>query len=143
MGTTTQQYKLRIEERDLYVFACVESKMRSAPDRDPTYLERIADHCARCRCTSILIEKHTPEVFNVWDAFAVAPKLASIGHDEIKVALVEKGAAMPAREHLSVAIGPHRGLAVQIFRNVRSAEEWLMKKSGPTGPTEPLRISSH
>jgi hypothetical protein len=142
MGTT-QQYKLRIEERDRYVFACVESKMRPAPRRDPTYLERIADHCARCRCTSILIEKHTDEVFNVWDAFAVAPKLASIGHDEIKIALVEKCAVLPARDHLTVAIGPHRGLSVHIFRNTSAAEEWLMKASGPSGPPEMLHISSH
>ena len=92
---------------------------------DPTYLERIADHCARCRCTSILIEKHTPETFNVWDAFAIAPKLAGIGHDEIKVALVEKGAPLPQRSELTVAIGASRGLSVRIFPDNRAAEEWL------------------
>ena len=142
MGTT-QQYKLKIEQRGFYVFACVESKERAAPERDPTYLERIADHCARCRCTLILIEKHTPETFNVWDTFAIAPKLAGIGHNQIKVALVEKGAPIPARHELTVAIGDNRGLSVRMFPDTMSAEEWLMRTGSTLDAPDWKHLSSH
>jgi hypothetical protein len=137
----TTQYKLRMEQRGFYVFASVENKERVASDRDPTYLQRIAEHCARCGCTAILIEKHTPEAFNVWDAFAIAPKLAGIGHSQIKVALVEKGAPLPARSELTVAIGEHRGLSVHIFQDYASAEKWLAGPSGSVTGSEAKHLS--
>lgn len=140
---TTHQYKLSLEKRNCYVFACVQNKHRVGAENDPTYLERIADHCARCGCTSILIEKHTPETFNVWDAFAIAPKLAKIGHREIKVALVEMGAPLPPRAELTVAVGDRRGLSVRIFPDIRAAEEWLMAGERCFEPDGSPRISSH
>jgi hypothetical protein len=139
----TTQYKLKIEERGVYVFACVETRERIGSDRDPTYLQRIAEHCARCRCTSILIEKHTPETFDVWDAFAIAPKLAGIGHDEIRVALVEKGAPLPARDELTVAIGDRRGLSVHIFGDNAAAEDWLRSSRQESGLPGPRPIPIH
>lgn len=122
---TTHQYKLKIEERDSYVFAKVESKVREGDARDPTYLERIAAYCARCKCTSILIEKFTPETFDVWETFTIAPKLAAIGHAEIKVALVEKGAQIPVKNELKIAIGERRCLCVHVFAECSEAVRWL------------------
>ena len=128
MGANAQ-YNLTVEDRDSYIFARVKGE---APPggRSVEYLEPIADHCVRCMCTSMLIEKHTPEPFAIWDAFVVAPRLARIGAPSVKIAVVEKGAPPPPKKDLSVMIGQTLSLDVQVFDHVFEAKNWLLHGKG-------------
>lgn len=122
-------FKLTVEERDSYVYARVKGD-KPAPSGSRAYLELIAEHCQRCMCTSILIEKCTPEPFAVWDAFAVAPTLAKIGAPHIKIAVVEKGDEFPAQTALEVKVGRRCGIDVHVFSDGFEAKRWL--RSGQT-----------
>jgi hypothetical protein len=120
------KYRLTVEERGAYVFACVNGEAPPAGG-SAAYLEVIADYCFRCHCGAMLIEKHLPQPFVIWDAFAVAPRLADAGPPHVKMAVVEKAAPLPPKKELTIAIGRERTLDVQLFTDASRAESWLLQ----------------
>ena len=124
------KYEIDLERRPAYVFASVTGE--PAPKGAAAYLAPIAEHCARCGCSSILIEKHTPEPFSVWDTFTIAPKLAKIGVPVVRIAFVEKGADPPVIKKLAVMVGRHTGVEVRVFTDTDEAKHWLSTGERPT-----------
>jgi hypothetical protein len=118
-------YKLTLEQKDSYVLAQVKGEVPPAGDA-AEYLETIADHCARCRCGLILIEKFSTEPFEVWKTFAIVPKLSAVGLPHIKIAVVDRGAPLPSKKELAVMVGHERGLDVHLFTEIAEAESWLL-----------------
>lgn len=127
-----QNYSLKMEQRGTYVVATVRSLPEPRPASDPCYLTHIAKHCAKCHCTAVLIDKHTNDPFEVWDAMNVAPTLARIGHDDLRIAVVEQGTEPPSQRQLSIAVGANRRLKVQIFTDCDAAEDWLLQEEVQT-----------
>ncbi|MEP6788478.1 MAG: hypothetical protein ABJB40_08605 [Acidobacteriota bacterium] len=124
------KYEVELKSNSAFLFASVKGETEA--NGPAGYLNRIAEHCIRSRCSSILIEKHTHETLSIWDTFAVAPKLARIGRAVIRIAFVEKGAAPPRARKLSVMIGRDTGVMVQIFTDTGKAKAWLHDCDGPS-----------
>ena len=123
-------YDLTVEEQPSYIFAKVEGD--EPPSNGPLdYLEPIAECCATYGCSAVLIEKHTPEPFAIWDTFLVAPQLAQLGFPCIKIAVVEHGAKLEAQTELSVMIGHKCGLDVHVFPHKCDAVCWLLNAGPP------------
>lgn len=127
----SEHIRLTIQKRERYVLARVEGETPRPNEDERAYLHKIAEHCQRCGCRSILIEKETPQSFDVWDAFTIAPKLAKIGHPHIKVAVVEKAAPLPTKTKLEIAVGEVKALVVRVFTDTREAEQWLLTGEAP------------
>jgi hypothetical protein len=119
---------IKFDFRCGFVVARVEPTEVRGRGQDQHYLDRIADHCLRCRCASILIEKYTPDTFEVWRCVPIAGLLAGIGHQTICIAVAERGAEPPDNRKLDVAVGAGHRLRIEVFPDVAAAEAWLLTK---------------
>ena len=121
-----QKYRLNFSQEQTHVVAKVEGLPEPRPAHDPCYLTKIAEHCFRCGCSAILIDKQTPDPFEVWDAVPAATTLGGIGLPDVRVAVVEAVVDPPPQRQLAVAIGKHQKLHIRIFTETTEAEEWLL-----------------
>lgn len=120
-------FNLWVENRDGYLYAHVSVRPLPHPPviSSREYLEDIAKECVTYRGSKILIEKHTPEPFIVWDVFLLAPKLATSGQVSFKIAVVDKGGEPQTKTTLTVMVGKYCGLDVRVFNDIAEAENWL------------------
>ena len=124
-----EPFDLSVEKRDSYIYARVEGEI-VPPRVCLKYLPAIAVHCREYNCQAILIEKQTPELFDVWDTAVVAGAFVYLGHDHIKIAVVEKGGPLPEQTKLEVVVGRQFAFDVRLFTDLTDAERWLLDNDG-------------
>lgn len=120
-------YDLMVESRERYLYANVSEHPFPQPQvvLSQEYLADIAKECVSRGCSNILIEKHTPEPFRIWDVFPLGSKLPTSGSVAFKIAVVDKGGEPQAKKALNIMVGKYCGIDVRVFNDMPEAENWL------------------
>lgn len=125
-------YKLTFEERDAYLYACVESDSVSF-EMIIEYTNKIVQRLKISRYDRLLLVNDSP-VLPSTDCYLIASYVLKNGvRRQIRIAVVDTSSGHAMKQEQISQESRSAGLDIQSFTEVPKAEKWLIKNGRPDG----------
>jgi hypothetical protein len=123
----TLDYELTIEERDGYLYACVEADEISF-EMIIEYTNRIVQHLKASNSSRLLLHTRAP-VLESTDCYEIASYIVrnALSRD-VKIAVVDKIPGHAGRQEKISMVSRSAGLDLKWFDTIRAGEEWLLEE---------------
>jgi hypothetical protein len=123
------KYDLVFEEYPDYFFARVEAHELSSEVIEE-YQKKIADEIRRHPHRSVLIKRDVPLVHSSSEIYRIPFLVDSLNARGIKYAFVDVNPEQMRTYKLALLYARNRGLDIEVFGDIPSAEKWLREESG-------------
>jgi hypothetical protein len=117
-------YRLRFEERELYLFAHVQAAKIDL-DIARGYLLEVADACHALGATRCMVLRDIPEVFGDSGQYSIAHEAIEM-FGRIKICWVNPYAVNQSSLTFAAMVATNRGSRFGMFSTETDAEKWLL-----------------
>ncbi len=124
MDSHPSPYELTFESRPGYILASVNAEeIDSAGVIE--YLREVANECHETESDKVLVVRNIPVTIGIGNQFLTTTEFVAMMRG-IKAAFVNPYPHNDAELEFAITVATNRGGNLKLFRNVKSAEEWLL-----------------
>lgn len=126
MNDSHKVYELTFEVRPSYFYARVQGEtidQRTAID----YLHEVVNKCKKFGHARLLLVRDIPATLSEDEVYFSGTDFAHTGLEDMQIALVDERPENVEALELTILVQNNRGANIQLFEDVKAAEEWLLK----------------
>ncbi|MFL6468314.1 MAG: hypothetical protein ACJ72Z_10195 [Pyrinomonadaceae bacterium] len=119
-------YHLSFEQRPEYLYAFVDGERDSYLISHAYWIE-VAEECEKRQTKRVLVDENISEAVSVTEMYQIASEIPDM-FAGIAIAFVDRYADQAEINEFGEMVAQNRGVVGRFFKNVESAEKWLLEQ---------------